>query len=66
MCSQNCEKQVLALSCLSTCPHVCPPAWNNSAPTGYIFMKSDMRVFFENVSGIQVLLISDKNNAYFT
>ena len=27
---------------------VCLPAWNNSSPTGRIFMK--MRVFFENLS----------------
>jgi len=27
-----------------------PSAWNNSAPTGRIFMKFYMRVFFENLS----------------
>ena len=27
-----------------------PSAWNNLAPTGRIFMKFDMRVFFENIS----------------
>ena len=27
---------------------VCPSAWNNSAPTGRIFMKFDIWVFFEN------------------
>ena len=39
---------------------VCPSVWNNSAPTGRIFMK------FGNMSRkIQVLLKSDKNNGYF-
>jgi hypothetical protein len=28
--------------------HVCPSACNNSAPTGQIFMKCDICVFFEN------------------
>jgi hypothetical protein len=28
---------------------VCPSAWNNSAPTGRIFMKFDIYVFFENL-----------------
>jgi hypothetical protein len=34
--------------------HVClsvrPSAWHNSAPIGRIFMKFDIRVFFENLS----------------
>jgi hypothetical protein len=29
---------------------VCPPAWNNSAITGRIFMKFDNRSYFENLS----------------
>jgi hypothetical protein len=54
---------------------VCPPvhlsictfAWNTSASTGRIYMKSDIRVFFENLlKKIQVLLNSDRNNYYFT
>jgi hypothetical protein len=28
---------------------VCPTAWNNLAPTGRIFMKFYIRLFFENV-----------------
>ena len=32
------------------CLSVCPSAWNNSASTGRIFMKSDVWVFFENMS----------------
>ena len=42
---------------------VCMPTWKNSA--WQIFLKLDIRVFFENVSGkIQVLFKSDKNNGY--
>ena len=40
--SQNCEKWLLASSCLSV--------WNNSAPTGRIFMKFYIWVFLENLS----------------
>ena len=29
---------------------VCPSAWNNSVPIGWIFMKLDVWVFFENLS----------------
>jgi len=32
------------------CPSVCPFAWNNSAPTGRIFIKFDIWAFFENPS----------------
>ena len=31
-------------------PHVCPSAWNNSAPTKRIFMKFDDCEFFKNLS----------------
>jgi hypothetical protein len=43
--SQNCERRLFN-SCLS----VSPSTWNNSAFTGRIFMKLDIRVFFENMS----------------
>ena len=43
---QNCKKRVLSSSCLPVC--VCLSAWNNSAPTGRIFMEFDTCVFFEN------------------
>jgi hypothetical protein len=29
---------------------VCPSAWNNFAPTPWIFMKVDIRGFFETLS----------------
>jgi len=32
------------------CPYVRPSAWNSSAPTGRIFMKTDMLGFFETLS----------------
>ena len=35
---------------LSFVMSVCPSAWKNSAPTGRIFMKFDIWVFFENLS----------------
>ena len=36
--------------CLPVCLTVRPPAWNKSAPTGPIFTKSDISIFFENLS----------------
>ena len=45
--------------------HVCLSAWNNSAPTGRIFMKFDFLVFFENLSG-KLFLKSCENNGHFT
>lgn len=46
--------------------HVCLSvhltAWNNSVPTGHIFVKFDVYVFFK----IQLLLKSYKKNRYFT
>jgi len=39
--SKNCEKRLLA----SSCPSVCPSAWNNSASTDWIFMKFDIWYF---------------------
>jgi hypothetical protein len=53
--SQNCEKRLLVSSR--------PSAWNNSAPTGRIFIKFGICTFFENQSTkIKVSLKSDKNN----
>jgi len=42
------EKRPLASSCLSVRP--CLSAYNNSCPTGRIFMKFYMRLFFKNLS----------------
>jgi hypothetical protein len=41
-------------------------AWNNSIPTGRIFMKFDILVILENLlNKINVSLHSDKNDGYF-
>jgi hypothetical protein len=48
------------------CLSVRPSAWNNSAPTERIFMKSVIWGFSKICQKIQVLLRSDKNNGYFT
>jgi hypothetical protein len=48
--SQNCEKRLLASSCLPVRSSVCPLAWKKSAPTGGISMKSNFGVFFDNLS----------------
>ena len=37
---------------MSVCLSVCPSAWNNSAPSGRIFMKFDISVFLENLTRI--------------
>ena len=58
--SQNCEQRLLASSCLSASPSVCPSAWKNSAVTGRIFMKVGIWVFFlGTVQKSQVTLKSD-------
>jgi len=54
--SQDCEKRLLASSCLS----VCLPAWNSSASTGWIFMKFDSLEFFENLTRITGTLHEDQ------
>jgi hypothetical protein len=44
---------------------VCPSAWNNSAPTGRIFMKFDIWEFFEkSTEKNQVSLKWNKNNGH--
>jgi hypothetical protein len=59
--SQNYEKRLLALSCLSACLS----ALNNSVVTRLIFIKLVIWKFFENLSKIVVSLKYDKNNGYF-
>ena len=44
--SQNSEDQLLASSCLVSCPSLCPSAWNNLASTRRILMKFDIQPFF--------------------
>ena len=46
---------------------VCPSARNNSVPTGKVFMKFDIFIFFEkSVEKIQGSLKCNKNNKYST
>ena len=64
---RNYEKRLSASSFLSVCssvhPSFCLAAWNNSAPTGRLFMKSDIWIFFRiSVEKIQAVLKSEKNN----
>jgi hypothetical protein len=57
--SQNCGKRQLAYASLS--------AWNYSSPTGRIFMKFDVCIFFRKpAEKIKVSLKSDNNIGYFT
>ena len=51
---------------LSLIMSVRPSLWNNSAPTGRIFMKPViLRIFQKSVERIQISLKSDKNSGYF-
>jgi len=59
-CSQNCEKRLLASSCLSVCTH-----GTTLVPTGRIFKKFDS-YFSKIVEKIQVSLKSAKNDGYCT
>jgi hypothetical protein len=43
--SENCEKRLLAASCLSACLSVCQPALHNPAPTGQIFVTEYLSMF---------------------
>jgi hypothetical protein len=45
---------------------LCPSVWNNSALTGRILMRFDVKVFRTCIERVQVSLKSDKNNGYFT
>ena len=60
--SQNCENQLLASLFLS----VHPSAWNNSAPTGRIFMKFDVWVFFGKLSRKLKYRLNPTGIRYFT
>ena len=50
---------------ISDCLSFLLSAWDNSAPTGRIFMKSDV-IFRKSIEKIQVSLKSDKNKQYST
>ena len=60
-------KDTVSFLHICLCLSVRPSTWNNSAPTGRIFMKFDIWLFFrKSVDKIQVSLKSGKNNRYFT
>ena len=60
--SQNCEKLLLTSLCLS----VRLSAWNNWVPIGRIFMKSDIRVFFENLIKVKRTFHEDQYTLFIT
>ena len=58
--AKNCEGRLLA----SPRQSVCPSDWNNSAPTGRIFMKFSTWVLFgKSVEKIQVLFLKNVKNS---
>ena len=56
LCGQNVEFlgafSKLRKATISFAMSVRPSAWNNSTPTGQIFIQFDISVFFENLSRI--------------
>jgi hypothetical protein len=61
------KKGLLASFYLCARLSVRPFVWNNSAPTGWILMKSDTWNFFsKNWKNFKVLLNSEENNCYMT
>jgi hypothetical protein len=46
----------LVIATVSFVVSVCPPAWNNSAPSGLIFIKFGIWFFRKSIEKIQVLL----------
>jgi hypothetical protein len=52
---------------MPVCLYVRPTAWNNLPPTGRMFMKLYIWIFFENPSEkIQFPFKPDTNDGYFT
>jgi len=56
-------KKTISFAMSVDCLSVRPSSWNNLNPTGRIFKKFDICVFFENsVTKIPVTLTSERNN----
>jgi hypothetical protein len=75
--SRNCERRLLALSCLSGSPSclsvrmllrssVRGSAWNSTAPAGWILIKFYICYFRKSVANIKISLKPNKNEVYFT
>jgi len=66
--SQNCEKRLLASSCLSVCPCVRPSVRMEQLGSNWTDFHeiSCWRIIRKSVHKIQLSLKSDKNNRYFT
>jgi hypothetical protein len=66
-CTQICEKKRLFSSVMSVCPSAC----KISAPTGRIFVKFDIPIFFANLTKrsmyphVNIALNSSSNEKYF-
>jgi hypothetical protein len=63
---QNCERRLLASSCLPISPSVCLSAWNDSAPTWRISVIFNIWGFFEKLSRKFNSLKYHRNNRHFT
>ena len=60
-------RKATLIASTSLSPSICPSAWNISAPTGRIFMKLRIWIFFPKIFGeIKFSLTFDKSNGYFT
>jgi len=55
-CSLNRGMRSFIPSCLSGRLSLCLPAWNNSAPTRRISIKTDITLFIENLSKSFILI----------
>ena len=66
--SQNCEKRLLASSCLSGCPAGCHLGTTRLPLDNWTDFRKILclRILRKSVDKIQVSLKSDKNNGYFT
>jgi len=60
--SQNCERRLLASSCLSVRTSI---RKNNWAPTGWIFIILDIWGYFKHVEQVQYSLKSNNNSGCF-
>ena len=61
----RCIRKIAKSDLFSFVMSIRPSAWNNSAPTGRIFMKFHS-IFEKSFEKVQVSLKSDNNNRYFT